>query len=287
MSLGEWRWKYIESYPEKVYSAVAVHEELGVVGHYGAVRLPLIYKGKPAWGLAICDVMILPPFRGIKTLKKISCLTPREGIQDGGIIGYGFPTRDTLLRPALQLGIYELVEDVMEATKEVEFHNDIGRYRFKLFRMDYSDVRIDRLWDKCKRELSLSVVRDMTYLNWRYHNHPLFRYELWGLKERIGNNLAGLAVMKREKGRVLLVDLLSTKRTLRALFGKIENLVYAGGPGTLTLWVPPYMEKTLTDLGFSVEKSATALPRTTHEPTLQKEDIAGHFFYTMGDTDFL
>jgi hypothetical protein len=287
MSLEEWRWKYIESYSRKVYSTVAIHEELGVVGHYGAVRLPMIYKGKLAWGLAICDVMILPPFRGIKTLKKISCLTPREGIQDGGLIGYGFPNRDTLLRPALQLGIYEMVEDVMEAVKEVNFHDDVNRYRFKLFPLDYSDGRIDRLWDRRKEKLTLAVVRDRRYLTWRYKNHPLFRYELWGLRGRIGRSLVGYAVLKRERDRVLLVDFLSAYGRLPALLEKIENLVSSGGPGTLTLWIPPFMEKTLTTLGFSVKKSAASMPRTTQEPTLAKEDIAGHFFYTMGDTDFL
>ncbi len=288
MSLEEWRWKYIESYPKKVYSAVAVHEELGVVGHYGAVRIPMIYKGKLSWGLAICDVMILPPFRGIKTLKKISYLTALEGIQEGdGLLGYGFPNRDTLLKPALSLGLYEMVEDVMEAVKEVNFHNNATRYRFKLFPLDYSDSRIDRLWDRCKEELTLAVVRDRKYLTWRYKNHPLFRYELWGLRRRIGRSLVGLAVVRREKDQVLLVDFLSTNKRLPALLEKIENLVYSGGSRNLTLWIPPFMEKTLTTLGFSVRKSVTAVPRTTEEPTLSKEDIAGHFFYTMGDTDFL
>ncbi len=286
MSLDEWRWKYIESNPAKVYSTVAIHEELGVVGHYGAVRVPLIYMGRPAGGLAICDVMILPPFRGIKTLKEISCLTPREAVRDGIIVGYGFPERNALLRPALQLGIYEMVEDVMECAKEAAFHDDVDRYRFKLFPLDYSDAKIDRLWDRCKTDLSMAVVRDRRYLTWRHKNHPLFRYELWGLKGRIGSSLLGYAVLKRESDRVLLIDFLSTKQTLPALIGKIENLICSGGPGTLTLWVPPFMEKTFTTLGFSAKKSATAIPRTTQEPTLSKADIAGHFFYTMGDTDF-
>ncbi len=287
MSLDEWRWKYIESNPEKVYSTVAIDEELGVVGHYGAVRLPLIYKGRPAGGLAICDVMVLPSFRGIRTLKKMSFLTPREAIRDGIIIGYGFPNKDTLLSPALHLGIYEMVEEVMEAVKEVKFHDDANRYRFKLFPLEYSDLRIERLWDRCKGKLTLAVVRDRRYLTWRYKNHPLFRYELWGMKERLGSSLIGLAVLKRERDRVLLMDFVSGKRTLLALLGKIENLAYSVGAKTLELWIPPYMGKTLTTLGFSVQIGATALPRTTEEPTLKKEDIVGHFFYTMGDTDFL
>jgi hypothetical protein len=287
MSLEEWRWKYIESNPGKVYSSVAINEELAIVGHYGAVRVPLIYKGKPAGGLAICDVMVLPPFRGIKTLKKISSLTPCEAVRDGIIVGYGFPERNALLKPALRLGIYELVEDVMECAKEVAFHDNVNRYRFKLFPLDYSDPRIDRLWDRCKKELTLAVVRDRRYLTWRYKNHPLFRYELFGLRGRIGRSLVGLAVLKRQEDRVLLVDFVSPKEHLPVLLEKIENLLHSGGAEALTLWIPPFMAEAFTSLGFLVKNGVTAIPRTTQEPTLAKKDIAGNFFYTMGDTDFL
>jgi hypothetical protein len=287
MSLEEWRWKYIESYPEKVYSTVAIHEGLGLVGHYGALRLPLIYKGKPAGGLAICDVMVLPPFRGIKTLKKISFPTPHEAVKDGLIIGYGFPTRDTLLNPALHIGIYEMVEDVMEAVKEVKFHGDMTRYQFKLFPLDYSDAGIDRLWNECKGELSLAVVRDRRYLNWRYKNHPLFRYELWGLRKRLGSMLQGLAVLKRAEGKMRIMDYVCRLSLLDVLLRKIENYSSSVGSNELVLWVPEYLNERLTGMGFSVRPAGTSIPRTTHERTLTKNDIAGQFFYTMGDTDFL
>ncbi|MEF9476207.1 MAG: hypothetical protein L0958_05930, partial [Candidatus Mariimomonas ferrooxydans] len=48
MSLKEWRWKYIESYPEKLYSSVAIHKELGIVGHYGGLCLPILVNGNSA-----------------------------------------------------------------------------------------------------------------------------------------------------------------------------------------------------------------------------------------------
>ncbi len=286
MTLEEWRWKYIESYPGKVYSAVALHETLGVVGHYGAVRLPLIYNGERAGGLAICDVMILPPFRGINTLKQMSCITPREAVRDGIIVGYGFPNRNTLLRPAVQLGIYEIVEDVMEAVKEVAFHTEMSRYQYKLFPMDYSDVRIDRLWNECNAELSLAVIRDRRYLNWRYKKHPFFRYELWGLRKRLGSKLQALVVLRREEGRTRIIDFVCPKSMLGVLFLKIENYSFSAGSSQLVLWFPEYLKNRMIGMGFSVRTSVTSVPRTTHEGTLAKSDIAGQFFYTMGDTDF-
>src|SRR4030042_5460354 len=166
----------------------------------------MIYKGNPAGGLVICDVMIHPKFRGLKTVKELSYLPPPEGLKDGLILGYGFPNRETLLKPALSLRIYEKVEDVLEAYKKVAFHNDVTRYKYKLFHLDYSDIMIDHLWESCKNNFTLAVVRDMKYLTWRYKNHPVFSYELLGLKKRMGNQLVAIAVLKKEDDRALIMD---------------------------------------------------------------------------------
>jgi len=287
MTIEEWRWKYVESYPHRVYSAVAEHEEFGIVGHYGGVCLPLIHKGKLMRGLAICDVMVYPKFRGIKTLKLLSSIMPREAVKDGIIIGYGFPNINTLLRPALSLGVYEKVEDVLEGSKDVTFKNNSTRYAFRFFPLDYSDTRIDHLWDSCKNNLALSVVRNRHYLEWRYKNHPFFHYELWGLRKRLGRQLLGIVILRREKDRALLIDFLSMKDMLKPLFHKVENYLYSAGMKTLSLWFPPFMEKQIGAFGFSTKKAPTSIPRTTYEGFLTREEMAGKFFYTMGDTDFL
>ena len=252
ITIDEWRWKYVESNPKKIYSSVAVHEDLGVVGHYGAICLPIVYKGNSAQCLTICDVMIHPRFKGIKTLKELSYLVPNEAVKDGIIIGYGFPNRDTLLKPALSLGIYENVEDVLEGNKKAAFHNDLTRYQYKLFPLDYSDIRIDHLWEMCKTNFPLAVVRDRRYLTWRYKNHPVFSYELWGLKKRMKKQLIGLAVLKKEEYRILIMDFVSAQGYLTILLKKMENYIYSSKKQTTSLWAPPFMEKPLKEYGFSI-----------------------------------
>ncbi|MEF9476118.1 MAG: hypothetical protein L0958_05455, partial [Candidatus Mariimomonas ferrooxydans] len=184
-------------------------------------------------------------------------------------------------------GLYEKVEDIIEGNKEVKFHNNLVRYNFKLFPLDYSDIRIDHLWESCKNNLGLAVVRDMGYLTWRYKDHPLFSYELWGLKKRFGRRLYGLAVLKKEEDRVLVMDFLSDRGMFGSLFHKLENYVFTSGRKTMTLWAPPFMEETLIENGFSIKPAGTSIPRTTHEKTLTKDQMEGKFFYTPGDTDFL
>lgn len=285
MPVQEWRWKYIESHPEKVYSTVAEDDSGKIVGHYGGVCLPLIFHGKEIYGHAICDVMVHPRYRGIRTFRRLLNLFPIESAKDGIKFGYGFPNSTTLLKPAILSGLYEKVEDVIEGTKNVEFYNDFDRYAFKLFPLDYSDSRIDSLWESCKYNYRITLVKDSKYLVWRYGRNPLYRYELWGLKNRFGSRLYAYAVLKREKDRVLVIDLLFDMVMVKVLFKKIENYVYAIKREAITLWAPPFMRKVLGNLGFDIRPAGTAIPRSTYYKYYEKKEIKGQFFYSMGDTD--
>jgi hypothetical protein len=287
MSTEEWRWKYRDSYPRKVYSSVAVDDRMGIVGHYGAVCMHMVNDGVDMHGLAICDVALHPKFRGRGLLKALADPVPREAVKDGIRLGYGFPNRRSLLKPAISLGIYEKVEDVTEGKKTARFHNTPGRYLYRLVPLDYSDERIDVLWESCSRRIGLAVVRDRRYLTWRYRNHPFLRYELWGMTLRGGERLAGCAVLRRETERMLLVDFLCPREALNPLLAKIDNYASSVGASSLMLWVPPFMGSILAGFGFKTGPAGTAVPRTTMKGTMTRDEIAGRFFYTMGDTDFL
>jgi hypothetical protein len=176
---------------------------------------------------------------------------------------------------------------VREGIKEAGFHNDSLRYLYKFFPLDVNDERIDDLWDSCKQSMYLSVVRDRNYIGWRYRNHPLYQYELWGLRRRLGKKLLGIAVLRREDERVLLMDFLVLKGMTRPLFQKAENYVCSISQKTLISWFPPFLEEKMRSLGFTTKKAPTSIPRTTFKEALTREEMEGKFFYTMGDTDFL
>jgi len=286
MSLEEWRWKYTGRGNRTVYSAVAVDEADGIVAHYGGMLHRMIYQGREVYGLAIGDVMVHPAYRGFKLFKEVASVFPEVAHKDRIIVGYGFPTERALRLPE-KLGLYEKVEDVCEANKEAAFCNEAVRYIHKLFPMSYDDMRVDTLWQGVKNSYPLAVVRDRDYLTWRYQRHPLFTYELWALRKRWSSRLEGLAVLRREEERILIVDFVCPLPVMGALFKKIENVVCAAGKKRLTLWHPGYLREIMIKLGFSVGFAGTSIPRATHELYLTKDEIAGKFFYTMGDTDFL
>jgi len=287
MTPAEWNWKYKGQGNEKVYSSVMVSEEYGIVGHYGGIPLRMVRHGKQISGIAIGDVMTHPKFRsGIKSFRAMVSLLPVETARDGFILGYGFPSETALLLPE-KLSLYERVEDIWSAFKEVRFGKDIDRYTFKFFPLSYDDKRIDELWDCFKESLRLSVVRDRKHYKWRFERHPVLKYELWGLKRRWSKKLLGLAVLKQENDNMMVTDFMYRESAFNALFKKIENYSFTAGAKTLLLWCPGYLTDRFVRSGFSKKPSGIILPRTTHPAWLKKEDIQGNFFYTMGDTDFL
>ncbi len=286
MSLREWAWKYTRDGSRKVYSSVAISDSDKIVAHYGGMVHRMIYYGKEIKGLAIGDVMVHPKFRGVSLFKKIAAMVPEEAVKDGIVLGYGFPNERAMRLPE-KLGLYEKVEDIFEANREANFTNNIARFIHKFFPMAYDDSRIDALWESVKGEIKLGIVRDREYLVWRYREHPFYKYELWGLKKRSGNKLTGLAVLRRDGERILIIDFVCSVDMIKILLQKIENYSYTSGMKTLTLWFPQYLKNKISETGFNINPAGTCIPRTTHEKTLTKEDVAGKFFYTMGDTDFL
>ncbi|MDH5202642.1 MAG: GNAT family N-acetyltransferase [Nitrospirota bacterium] len=286
MTLEEWQWKYTGRGNKKVYSSVTVNENNQIVAHYGGIPHRMMYQGREVYGLAIGDVMVQPHYREFKLFRELAALVPDEAAIDGFILGYGFP-QERLLRLSEKLGLYEKIEDVFEANKEVQFHKNMNRLLYKFFPMTYDDKRIDILWESVKKDFGLSVVRDREYLKWRYEKHPLFSYELWGLRKRWGRRLQGLAVLRKEEDKMLIIDFVVSDNLFSILFQKIENYAFSLGKKNLSLWHPEYLTDKLTELGFSINKTVTCIPRTTHEKGLKKEDLKGKFFYTMGDTDFL
>lgn len=287
MTLDEWRWKYKNHRNNTVYAAVAEDALYGIVGHYGGVPLRMLHNGMEIKGLSICDVMISKGFRGLKTFRAITHKMEDILYDARFSMVYGFPNENTLLRPGEKLGLFERVEDVYSLTKQTMFNNNIKRLLYRIFPLEFEDKRIDILWNEAKRGLPLAVIRDRDYLTWRYKKNPLFSYELWGLRKRWDNNLLGLAVIKRESDRMLLMDLVFMDNYLIPLIQKLENLAFTAGARTLSLWLPCRYHTPLQKIGFNVAPAGTTIPRTTHTGFLKKSDIEGNFFYTMGDTDFL
>ncbi len=288
MTLKEWNWKYRGQGNGIVPSIVMEDDGTGIVGHYGGILLRMVRDGLEIKGASNCDVMIHPKFRSFIRLKKMHNLCIDELVKASVFMIYGFPTEDTLMIPADKLRLYERIEAVQEAVKDVMFGNSPFRFLYELLPLAFDDIRIDRLWDEAKDQFRLAVIRDRKYLSWRYGENPLFSYEIWGLKKRWSGDLLAVAVIKKERSeKLLIMDMVFKKDMLPVLLAKVENMAYSEGKKKLSLWAPRQIRDILWDRGFSFLTTGTTLPRAMHPLTLSKNEVSENFFYTMGDTDYL
>jgi len=291
MSIEEWQWKYRGQGNDKVLAVVLEDRESGIVGYYGSITLRMIRDGKEIKGVAAGDTMIHPKHRSFVRLKKMRNLWVDESLRESVIMFYGFSPERIVKLAVERLGIYDTAEPVYEAAKDVRFNNDPSRFLYKLSPLSFDDGRIDELWDKAKHQFKLSVIRDSAYFQWRYKNHPLFSYEIWGLTRRWSSHLAGLAVLKKEDSdNLLLMDMVFREKNLAPLLKKVENLAFSIGKKKMGLWLPYRMHPELETLGFISRPSGATIPtmpQSGHPSTIKKDEVVANFYYTCGDTDFL
>jgi 2-polyprenyl-3-methyl-5-hydroxy-6-metoxy-1,4-benzoquinol methylase len=287
MTIDEWHWKYRGQGNEAVSAVVAVNEAEEIVGHYGGIPLRTIYEGKPTHILATCDVMIHPYSRGFWMLKRITASFKHEAVKRGFRMCFGFPTEKTLMLPAEKLNIIERCTNISETYKDVSLRNNVNRFLFKLFPMNFYDMRLNSLWESLKEGRSFSVIRDKDYLSWRYGRNPCFGYHIWGLTRRWDKQLLGAAIIRNDHAEDLMImDVICTDDFLTPLLQKVENLVFSMRKKRITLWMPERYHAKLQRNGYSLREYGV-LGQIVGEDFISKDKIAREFYYSMGDTDYL
>ncbi|MHB8881360.1 MAG: GNAT family N-acetyltransferase [Thermodesulfovibrionales bacterium] len=284
----EWNWKYKGQGGTKIGSVVIEDPNYGIVGHYGCIYLRMVRDGRAMTGASSCDVMIHPKFRSFIRLKKLHTFFIAELISEDVPMIFGFPTEETLMIPADKLGMYERIEVVHEAVKDVKLQNGLVRFAYRLAPLEFDDERIDRLWERASGQFGLTTIKDRAYLGWRYRDNCLFSYELWGLQKRWSRELLALAVIKKEPSdRMFIMDTVFMRGFLPPLMQKVENYAAVSGKKRISLWASSQIRETLAEEGFTLALTGTTLPRSTHPLSLKKDEILEKFFYAAGDTDYL
>ena len=89
--------------------------------------------------------------------------------------------------------------------------SDYGRPRGEAEPVEHFDEGFDALWLQARDTLDASTVRDAAYLNWRFREHPLYRYQVVGWRQD-GAWLGYVVCVERRLFGVdtlLVVDILS------------------------------------------------------------------------------
>lgn len=282
MSIEQWNWKYLHQGNGRVYSKVVEDPSGKIVGHAGAIPLKGIFKGKLIPVFQIVDVMVHAKARGYLGRKNVFEILIKNLFENIGkefpdVFCYGFPgTRPFIL--GKRIGVYDKVEQAVENYKYLR-RSLFNPYRVKI--IVWNDDRLDGLWKSLSTDFPLSLIRDKSYLNWRYAMNPFFSYQLFGFF--LLGNLKGWVVIRDLKDEVLVIDLFTESKRYISILKALENYLIAQGKKTIRFWLPEKRRKYIK--GYSVKETPIVVTNMVWKLPVQTHVARESLYYTMGDAD--
>lgn len=287
LSTEMWEWKYGEGRG----GGMLAWRGQQLVSAYASVGREILFKGVPANAVQICDVMVKQDQRGVLTRKgpfyQTASAFPEKYVGFGKkyLLGFGFPNKRHMML-AKKLGLYEEVGQLLEyrwgALKTLP--SPIFKVR-PLGQPDQKTIgKIDELWQRMSRAFDEKLIglRNWLYLDHRYKKHPENSYRIHTVTHRITGKLVGLMVLKRDKKRMQLMDLVAEPSMFSQIIHQARRATYSSGAEELYLW--------LSDIDIPLP-FGHGTPLDIHIPTSiwtdgpSPESIQNLWWLTAGDMD--
>lgn len=276
-----WAWKYLPPWASRHYCWVGTVDD-EVVGYMGAVPLRGWLKGAEVPFFQFADFMAHPDHRLKYDYFEIA---PKVVMADLGEahpehLLYGFSSHRAFLW-FKKIGLSGLLERARTRCVPVGSDRSSGRFTFAAWEWDAPEI--DAIWTERRGLIDAGLIRDTTYLGWRYGNHPINGYRVLGVLD--GDAPIGWVVMSTDragkKGRppeVPIVDLLIPDEEVQAVAGDLAN--HLDQP--VMLWLPSRIAP-----GFPSERdSKTHVYHFVKDSIVDTEFLQDHLYYTMGDVDW-
>ncbi len=203
-SMAHWRWKFLDNPTGQIHIAVAEDAQAGIVGCYVTLPYRIWLEQAPAVAGQVVDLYVLPEFRragarpglfvnvGLKHYELFRI--PGEG---KNVFTYGWPV------PNWRIGqkylSYENIRDWDFLFQELrpDASPRATSASLQVTEVERYGADVDALWDRLKVTMGLAIVRDATYLNWRYADAHDASYRLYECREQATGALRGVAVYRQ------------------------------------------------------------------------------------------
>lgn len=301
-TLAEWRWEY-EQNPAGREVIVATEASGRVVAHYACLPARAVMAGESVHCGQGVDSMVAAEYRrGLKS-EGLFLRTARRyfdlyGVPEHNAYGYGFPNAKALRvgirmlayqpvhAPVLTLG-YNLFEHPAPSRAEGEAGEDGS-----ILALESMDEQVDRLWERTAKDIRLGIVRDRSYLTWRYLDCPRADYKAFGLTDGAGG-LRGLMVTRANwtgPPILALCELLVPDSDQVAVQALVQHAVAAArrtGQQRVEVWCRPGspQSETVQRCGFKTEHSPFSLCIKPYRDDLDADWARQHWYFSIGDAD--
>lgn len=283
MTVEQWRWKYQGLGLSNDKSSVAEDGEGRLIGHFGAIAVPFWFQGQHTVGYQAVDQMIAEEYRS--GLRKNGLYHELGSFYWKGIqaFKYGFLNANHM-RLGKIIGFFEDCISVREYTKQTAKKNLIT---IRAEQLAWDNYDIDHLWNAAYKDIGWAVIRDRTFLKWRFKENPFYRTQLYAVKKRFSKMCVGWMVVKDMGESLYVMDMAFYDGYFEALLDAAVSLAYSHDKKTIYLWLPERYDKRLISRGFVSRERGTYIPNIIINKMCDAREMSSRFYFTMADTDFM
>ncbi len=260
-----------------------------LVAQCAGIPVHIYSRGQVLKASQVVDCMSHPKIRGVAVEKKgIFALVVEEFFRAytgkrGSCFVYGFPSERHFLLGKRLLG-YRKIRQISEIVVEHPRAGVHGAREVEGNKLKRAKSEVDRLALEDAGKLGLCILKHWEYFRWRYVLKPHCGYRFFVL-EGPGGKIKALAVVKDEKNRFLVLDVLGLDRITEMVGAVVDKLKKPA-----VLWLPKgdrRAESLLEEGATEVPPSIPAVPCTVPfcEEYVSLKQLKEEFFYCAGDSD--
>ncbi len=287
-----WRWKYLEN-PYRLQIALCVGEEGTILVMYGGIPYRANWKAKTVTVTHLADIMSHPDCRGTGLFVRAgAAFFDLFAGPEATIFYYGFPGKYHFDIGAKYLEYTALKGGVGFLTARTrDLSQSKTRFGGQIERIADVDHSFDRLWRRCSGDYPFALIRDAAFLRWRFFEHPLQTYEVWGYRSYLKREWQAYAVFVFEGAKARLIDMLApySKKTICDFLARLGAQFVERGIEEVEVWLPG--DHFLASMGISAGFRRLPEPlgfiptgRSFH-PSLSLDWVSENIYWSMADGD--
>ena len=292
MTPAHWHWKYGSNASREI----GIWRNDRLVAHYGGIARKILFFGQPQTAVQIGDVMVDAGERGTLTRKgpfflmAATFLERYIGYNKPYLVGFGFPN-ERAMKVAERLGLYAEIGQMIEFSWTPLSKRP--RIKTRLHPIDGAgDARMAAAAEECWRKMAedlrsaLVGVRDWSYLQHRYLNHPAQRYQLMLVKNRFGGQVRGILVLRYDAHGCEIVDIIAALSEIPLLVLHARRLAGINGHDRLFCRITENFAACFAAAGGTKQALDIRIPASIWDAAPSVDSLRNRWWLMSGDTDF-
>jgi len=297
-NLSYWKWQYQENPSGKEITIIAKDNDK-VIGQYANVPTRLRFDDNVLNSALVIDLMVSKDYRRKGLFKKMGDMSNSRLAELDIILSMAFPSRNESYAGFINKLDWFKIGNLDVLVKPI-FYKLFGSRKIdegiEIKEITIFSEEINDLWQKLNSSITIGIVRNKEYLNWRYFNKPNGKYRIF-LVYRNGI-LSGYFVLKllhlSKIGVGVIVDMLclNEENIVQSIILKITDLLLKSGVHLCVVLKTKLYEDVLRQSGFRLLPSrfnpkSYALIVRMNKPILRVNELKNidNWYLTFGDWD--